>query len=354
MVRITYTLAVLGILNTFAAQSQAAPAVQFDVGYLRPAEDVSTDQFYHARPGYQMMQLELLISTMVDSRYSEELTETTFIVEPRNPRIQIEDFSPQTTLQSPYASNISKENRVEVDLSGKLAMGHRVDPSLGGDAAVTSSRRSASIEKFDILPELNLVSASGTLHRGRSVYFRFNRTSQNSLEGTTRIGLVLAVPQGWTADMLTVRCTAKLRQPVVPGGPSRETKLPESTFTVAVYRMGDHRAAKIAAQYVQAETEWQQVKRKYADAIKAGRRDSPLDYLTSIVRLDSKEGSIEQWLRNSPREASRQLPSAVVDAYYRLRQAKSELDQLSGIVPSGRNRPPAPIANTPLAVAAGD
>lgn len=352
MVRILYTLMAVSILATSPALTWAASPVQFDVGYLTPANDVTTPEFQNARPGYRLLQMDVMISTMVDSRISEDLIETTFFIEPHNPRIQIEDFSPQTTLQSPYAGNISKENRTELDINGKLSANERFDKSLGADATVGFNRKHATVEKMDILPELKLVAASGTIHRGRGVYFRFNRTKQTSLEGTTVLGIVLAVPESWSADTMTVRCQAKIRQPVVPGGPSKETDLPETRYTVAIYQTGDRYAASVADRYIQEESRWQSTKRKYADEIQHRRKDSPLDYLTSIVRPSRPTGNVDQWLATSPKEAANQLPPPVVDAYYRFQEAKSLMDKCSGTRPllSKRVTDEHAIANSPVTI----
>jgi len=352
MVRILCTLTLVSFLATGGAKAWAGSPVQFDVGYLTPAADVTTPEFQNARPGYRLLQMDVMISTMVDSRVSDDLIETTFFVELHNPRIQIEDFSPQTTLQSPYAGNISKENRSELDLNGKLSANERFSKSLGADATLGFNRKQATVEKVDVLPELKLVAASGTIHRGRGVYFRFNRTKQTSLEGTTMLGIVLAVPESWSADTMTVRCQAKIRQSVVPGTPSKETQLPESQYTVAIYQAGDRYAAEVAERYIQEETRWLKTKRDYADEIHDRRKDSPLDYLTAIVRPSKPIGNIDQWLARSPKQATRELPPPVVDAYYRFQEAKSLMDGCSGMRPLAKTRvsDEKAIANAAVAV----
>lgn len=352
MVRILCTLTIVSILATGPAIASAGSPVQFDVGYLTPAIDVTTPDFQNARPGYRLLQMDLMISTMVDSRVADDLIETTFFVELHNPRIQIEDFSPQTTLQSPYAGNISKENRTELDVNGKLSANERFDKSLGADATLGFNRKHATVEKVDILPELKLVAASGTIHRGRGVFYRFNRTTQTSLEGTTMLGIVLAVPESWSADTMSVRCRAKIRQSVVPGAPSKETELPESQYTVATYQAGNRYAAEVAERYIQEESRWIETKREYADEIHDRRKDSPLDYLTSIVRPSKPIGNVDQWLNNSPKQATRELPPPVVDAYYQFQEAKSLLDGCSGIRPLAKTRvsDEAAIANSPITI----
>lgn len=352
MVRIVRQLIAISFLATSPALLWAGPPVQFDIGYLTPAHDITTPEFQMQRPGYRLMQLDVMISTMVDSRISKELTETTFLIEPHNPSIQIEDFSPQTTLQSPYAGNISQEKRVEYNVDGKLIASQTLTPNLGGNGSLGISRKQSSVEKVDVIPELKLVSASGTIHRGRGVYFRFNRTPQTSLEGTTTLGIILAVPEGWSADTMTVRCRAKLRQPIVPGGPSKENELPESRYTVAMYLAGDRHAANAASRYVREEANWQEVRQKYGDQIQHRRIDSPLDYLTSIVHPSQQNINVEKWLRTSPKKASRELPPPVVDAYYRLQEARASLDRCSGIQAMNRVRvtDESSIANSAVSV----
>ncbi|MBA2116608.1 hypothetical protein [Bremerella alba] len=356
MVRIFYTLTIVSILATSPAWTWAGSPVQFDIGYLTPANEVTTAEFKNARPGYRLLQMDLMISTMVDSRVADDLVETTFFVELHNPRIQIEDFSPQTTLQSPYAGNISKENRTEFDLNGKLSANERLTDTLGADATLGFNRKQATVEKMDILPDLKLVAASGTIHRGRGVYFRFNRTNQTSLEGTTLLGIVLAVPENWSADTMSVRCRAKIRQSVVPGAPSKETELPESQYTVAIYQAGDRYAAEVAERYIQQESQWLQTKREYDDEIHHRRKDSPLDYLTSIVRPSKPIGSVDQWLARSPKQATRELPPPVVDAYYQFQQAKSLMDSCNGNRPLAKSRvsDESAIANSPITIELSD
>jgi len=352
MVRILSTLTIVSAIALSPALAWAGSPVQFDVGYLTPATDVTTPEFQNARPGYRLLQMDLMISTMVDSRVSDDLVETTFTVQLHNPRIQIEDFSPQTTLQSPYAGNISKENRTELDLSGKLSANERFDKSLGADATLGFNRKQATVEKMDILPELKLVAASGTIERGRGVYFRFNRTKQTSLEGTTLLGIVLAVPESWSADTMSVRCRGKIRQSLVPGTPSKETDLPESQYTVAIYRAGDRYAAQVAERYIQEESNWLKTKREYSDEIHDRRKDSPLDYLTSIVRPSKPVGSVDQWLARSPKQATRELPPPVVDAWYQFQEAKSLMDGCSGNRPLAKSRvtDETAIANSPITI----
>lgn len=356
MVRFIYILTVVSILATSPALGWAGSPVQFDVGYLTPANDITTPEFQNARPGYRLLQMDLMISTMVDSRVSDDLIETTYFVELHNPRLHIEDFSPQTTLQSPYAGNISKENRSELDINGKLSANERFNKSLGADATLGFNRKHATVEKVDILPELKLVAASGTIHRGRGVYFRFNRTTQTSLEGTTMLGIILAVPEGWSADTMTIRCQAKIRQTVVPGAPSKETDLPEAKYTVATYQAGDRYAAEVAERYIQEESRWIQTKREYADEIHDRKKESPLDYLTSIVRPSKPVGNIDRWLANSPEEASRELPPPVVDAYYRFQEAKSLMDGCSGSRPLATSHftDESPSPNSPVTIELSD
>ncbi|RCS49144.1 hypothetical protein DTL42_11410 [Bremerella cremea] len=352
MVRTVRQLIAIGFLATSPALLWAGSPVQFDVGYLTPAHDITTPEFQLQRPGYRLMQLDVMISTMVDSRISKDLTETTFLIEPHNPNIQIEDFSPQTTLQSPYAGNISQEKRVEYNVDGKLIANQTLTPNLGGNGSLGISRKQSSVEKVDVIPEMKLVSASGTIHRGRGVYFRFNRTPQTSLEGTTTLGVILAVPEGWSADTMTVRCRAKMRQPIVPGGPSKENELPESRYMVALYLAGDRHAANTAGHYVREEANWQEVRRKYDAQIQHRRIDSPLDYLTSIVHPSQQHTNVEKWLRTSPEKAARELPPPVVDAYYRLQEARANLDRCNGIQAISRARvtDESSIANSAVSV----
>ncbi|MBI1247138.1 hypothetical protein GC197_04760 [bacterium] len=352
MVRMVCTLIAISSIAFSPALLHADSPVQFDVGFLVAAHDVTTHECRQSRPGYRLVQMDIMISTLVDSDLDDDLLETNFFIEPHNPRIQIEDFSPQTTLQSPYAGNISKEKRIESNIGTDVTAKETIPPGITGTASLGLGTKHATVEKVDVLPEMKLVTASGTIHRGRGVYFRFHRTAQTSLEGTTVLGVVLLVPENWSADTMTVRCQSKIRKTIVPGVSAQEVDLPEARFTLAMYQSDDLHASQVADRYIQAESRWQSVQRQYADQINQRRHHSPLDYLTSIVRHDRSEMSVAERMKQSPEKAARELPPAVVDAYYRFQEAKSLIDRCSGLRSSAEAKvtDEATVANTSVTI----
>jgi len=319
---------ILAVVLVLASSAFAREPVRFDVGYLTAAKDITTDQFHSARPGYRLVEIELMVSTNVDSEVADALVETMFRVEFDNPRIQVESFSPQTTLQSPYAGTISKEKRSELGLSAELKASETLVPSVDADGKLTTNHKLATIEKVDILPDLQVVSAAGTINRGRGVYFRFQQTGQNKLEGSTMLGLVLSVPEGWKADKLLVRATGKLRSKIVPGGPSQSHDIDEQRFTVATYVEHNAVASEVASRYVDAESRWQQAQRRYSEEIEDVMRGSPLRYLTSVIHK-KRHLSADSWIRLQPEKRLQELPSEVVQAYQNFRTAEREIQQLA-------------------------
>jgi len=322
--------AVSVVLSTTAGEAFPGPPISFDVAHLVTAEDIASPEFREARPGFKLVKIELLVSTMVDSKAADDVLETMFVVETTSPQAMVEDFAPQTTLQSPYAGNISKEERTEYDLSARVTGKQLVIPELSADGVVSANRKTSETEKVEILPELSVVAASGTIDRGRGVYFRFSRSKQNSLEGTTGLSLILAVPEHWKADILTLRCTARLKSSLVPGTPASSKETDPTNFNIAVFELGNRAAAHAASQYVAAESRWHHAKRKHSQAASSSPgRTNPFDYLTKIVRPGNREKSPEVWLASSPKEAARSLPAEVVEAYYQWKQAKAAISNMA-------------------------
>jgi hypothetical protein len=208
-------------------------------------------------------------------------------LESSNPRFQVEDYSPQTTLHSAIQGKITRENKAESDASAQIHLSGRYDRLLGGDATIGGGKREATIEKYETLPEMEIVSASGTIGRGRGVYFRFKPSGQTALEGSKPLTLTFRVPADWRADTVRVDCTALANESKLASSFGAGHKVvAKQVFSVALFQAGDDEAHAAAYQFIRAEEQLGYQIKAHPTAIEKASRRTPLDQMQSLVAFN--------------------------------------------------------------------
>jgi hypothetical protein len=239
-------------LLPLAASSQLAmadaPRVQFDMPYAVACRDVTPSEYPALHPGYKLMELKLAISTLLAAGQERDLTQYFIQIDSPQRPLSVVDYLPKTVHEA-TASAVTKEDATErvmalgVNLSGKYELLALPGPSVGIGEKKTSS------VKYELLPPMETVTASGTLDRGSAVFFKIKATQRNLLEGAREYAVVIRVPTAWRADYLRVRCEADgIRRNVISmfdepiSGGRRE-------FLVSLYQEGDEPARQIAENF---------------------------------------------------------------------------------------------------------
>jgi hypothetical protein len=97
-----------------------------------------------------------------------------------------------------------------------------------------------------LLPPLDVVVASGTIHQGHGVYFKLKPSTQTTLEGMKLFSAICAVPSGWRGGCLKLRCEAlALDRGVIPAF-DRQVEGGSAVFGLALYLEGDGEAERLA------------------------------------------------------------------------------------------------------------
>lgn len=261
--------------------------VQFDLPSIAVAVE-SEDE-----PG--SVTIELRLSSMILSLDTPPIDEWLVRLEPRDRSLWIVDYAPRTETASDLATPIQVKNTSE-DTKG---MGIGLDGSYGhlvrANAAADHSKKQQKTIQFDRLAPVQAVTASGTINRGRGVYFKLRWTTQQILEGEKTFRVTLRVPEHWRGGLLDVSVLAKGERKTF--GWDRETvMLGAANFVVAVYRNHDVDAESLARSLADAE----HALRSLAAAHHARQRDSLSSVLRHVAaRFDLEDDSREQgdWLR---------------------------------------------------------
>src|SRR5947209_2458466 len=180
-----------------------APRVRFDMPYAVACRDVTPAEFAETHPGYKLMEAKLEISSLLAGGQEKDLMQFFVRVESPAHTLVIADYLPKTKHEA-IASSVTKEDSTEramalgVNLSGKYEL-----LTIPGPSAGIGQTKKSSV-KYELLPPLETVAASGTLDRGRALFFKIKSSPRNLLEGTRDYGLVFKVPANWRADYIRV------------------------------------------------------------------------------------------------------------------------------------------------------
>ena len=245
-----YSLVMALVLSTAPVTLVAdVPHVNFDMPYTVACRDVTPPEFAKANPGQKLVEARLEISSLLTAGHEKDLAQYFVRVESPQRTLTIADYLPKTSHESPLAGPVTMEKSTErmavlgINLSGHYEILTAVGPSAG-----IGQKKTSSI-KYDLLPPLETVAASGTLARGNAVFFKLKASPRQLLEGSREFGLVLRVPAAWRADSLVVRCEAEgIRRGVVSTF-DEHVNCGQRDFLVALYQEGDEQARHLAESF---------------------------------------------------------------------------------------------------------
>jgi hypothetical protein len=213
---------------------------------------VTPAEYPVSHPGYKLMEARLDISSLLKAGQEKDLTQYFIRVDCPHQTLTIADYLPKTKHEA-IASSVTKQDSTErvaslgINLSGKYEL-----LTLPGPSAGIGEKKTSSV-KYELLPPLETVAASGTLERASALFFKIKATPRNLLEGTREYALVLRVATNWRADYIRVRCEAEgIRRNMISTF-DEETKCGQREFLVALYLDGDEGARKIAENFARRE-----------------------------------------------------------------------------------------------------
>lgn len=238
-----------------SSTAQGGPHVEFDISYMVGCLDVTPPEFAAVNPGERLVEARFQVSTFIGSGDPDDLIQYLYRVQSPRRSVEIVDYQPKTAMESRYAGNVGIENKSETSRSLGLNIGAHdehvlpINGTLGGDLAVKTS---GSV-RYELLPPLELVAASGTMHRGSGAYFKLKPSGRTSLEGAKEFVLVLRVPNHWQGDYMHIRCEATgPERSLLSGGDQKSCG--RADFMVALYQSGSETAKQAAERFANAES----------------------------------------------------------------------------------------------------
>ena len=247
IVPVALLLAGLLFHTAFPAIAEAAPpAVRFDMPLAIACQDVTPPEFAATSPGVRLIEARFEVSTLIAAGKEEDLTQVLIrIVSPKG-TLTIADYLPKTLHESRMAGPITIQKTDEASATLGINLAGKYELLTGATADIGLAQKSAACAKYDLLPPLETVAASGTIVRGTGVFFKRKASPRNLLEGSAEYAVVLRVPQDWRADYVHVRCEAEGIERSFVSSLNETVACGQRDFLVGLYLEGDEGARTMA------------------------------------------------------------------------------------------------------------
>ncbi len=323
-----------GIAISAATAVAEMPRVVFDMHYAVSCRDVTPPEFAAANPGDKLIEVKLGISSLLQAGIEKDLAQYFIRMETPQRTMAVVDFLPKTARESLQGNTTITKNSETTFSLGINITGHY--EALAGTAISPGvSQKNGSCIKYDLLPPLETVTASGTILRGSGVYFKLKSSERNLLEGERDFGLVLRVPRGWRGDYLHVRCEAEgILRGIVSSLDQRQL-CGQRDFLISLYLEGDTEARRAAEDFSRAEVQLRNVAHVKAKEIQqraAASFPSQIGFSSSSAATTIPADWQARLLFSHPSRASipKKLPREVVQAAQEFRSSQQALSRLSG------------------------
>jgi hypothetical protein len=232
----------------------AAEPVRFDAPAIAVAEAVDPGLINQPTTGGKLLRLRMPVSTFIAPTFHGTIKE--FIVEIDSPQqsLRVLDFWPKTELYSDIEGSIAVDDQLRKDqqLAFSVAGGY---PGVGGGNAsgdLRTQQQQQLQQRYSRRPPMQVLTSSGTLHRGYGVFFKFRPGDNPLLEGDREVALLVEAPHGWRGDLLqfTLRAVGHSSSSSLNARPQ---VLAAARMWTAVHQAHDPAAAEAARQFVHRE-----------------------------------------------------------------------------------------------------
>ncbi|TWT32017.1 hypothetical protein [Blastopirellula retiformator] len=274
-----------GLLITLATLSSATLAsagpVNFDVGYRIACRDVTPDDYVGDE---KLIEAKFVVSSLVAYEAENDLLQFVIRIESGDPRMTVVDYSPRTTLENKLTGGMQIERKKESDSSLGANLTGKYDGIVSGNISGGASRKDAVTTKYELRSPVELIAASGTIHRGAGVYFKLKPARQSTLEGAKEYTCVFRVPGNWTRGLASVYCEALGEESSSLSPLDSRRTFARQAFRVALYLDINADAKRAAENYVACERMLRATTVQYRGVIEKATRHSPIDQLVSLVK----------------------------------------------------------------------
>jgi hypothetical protein len=259
--RFTHSLLFLGLLLVSHASIAVPrtwaglPQLQFDAQNRIGCRDVTPAEFAALNPDERLVEARFQVSALLQRGGEDDLVQLVYRIVSLRRTMRVVDYVPKTVLATDVADKVAVEEHTDRD--EHFAFGLAAPTTWTGKATANGELnvKSQQSRRYELLPPLTMIAASGTTDRGYGVYFKVKPSRRWSVEGSQELRVVFRVARDWRGDCVHLTCQAAgtLRTPVPPL--SETITCGVRRFTIALYAEGDLAAKAAAERLVRAESD---------------------------------------------------------------------------------------------------
>jgi hypothetical protein len=231
------------------------PQVEFDTAPLVACRDVTPPEFAAVNPDEKMIEARFRISALIRRGSESDLLQFFYRIDSPHVAMRVCDFLPKTTLASDLAGNVTIERKTERSNHVGVTTASPFDWPIKATGSGDFGTKSNDMIRYELVPPVEAVAASGTLRRGQAVYFKLRTSRSDSLEGDKEFVVVFHVPRGWRGDYVIFDCRALGVHRGVVTPLDEQVTAGSRRFVISLYAEGDAVARLAAERVVQAEAE---------------------------------------------------------------------------------------------------
>jgi hypothetical protein len=246
------------------------PRVHFDMPYAIACQDVTPPEFAAANPEHRLVEAKFEISSLLLAGEERDLSQYFIRIDSPKRTLLVVDYLPKTLHESRHAGPIAHQTSEERSASIGINLAGKYEVITGAGANAGIGTKNTSCVKYDLLPPLETVAASGTLLRGAGVFFKLRATPRRPLEGASEFALVLRVPAEWRSDYVRVHCEADGVQKGLVRSLDETVRCGRRDFFVALYLAGDETARLQAEQLARQDAQQRLSQQTQHSAAKPG------------------------------------------------------------------------------------
>ncbi|NND96085.1 MAG: hypothetical protein HKN47_02010 [Pirellulaceae bacterium] len=280
---VALTLASVVSAATFADE----PVIHFDLPRTIPAVAAGDDP--------TLVVCDLRLSSLIASPSVPQIDQWLVLCQPRDRAVQIADYAPRTELASHIDGPIQIKTTAEKSKSLGLSLEGHYGNTANGSIGADSGSKQIESRQFNQIAAVQAVTASGSINRGRGVYFKLRWTSQQVLEGEKSFKLTLRVPKQWRGGLIDVTVRAQSMQRGFAGWDKQVKTLGGAKFVVAAHRSGDSSAAQLANEVADAEHKLRQLSQQHRITGSPQTLSTMLRHVAAKLDLDSPRPS-DGWI----------------------------------------------------------
>jgi hypothetical protein len=307
------SLALIAAWSLLAVGEVAAaePRVVFDIPEKIECRDVTPEKCAATHPDLKVIEAKFRISSSFIEGTEESITDFAYIIASPEFRLKIQDYLPNTTLESTAA-----DDAIEVADTTESTKGANAEAKVAyqifslGVGGSHNTKKTESGHYKQLAPKA-LVLASGTINREHGVFFKLRPSKGASLEGAKEFTFLAIVPKSWRGDWCTVACLARTTKKSAFSNSTTSQLAGVDQAHVGLYLTGDREGAKLADKL------WQVQEANNGVLSKQMAKEAAERFATMHITSTNKHSLVnyDDWLHNiksklEPKESNKELENA--------------------------------------------